>query len=154
VLPPVTLDGVAVSSSEIRRLLSEGDIKQANRLLCRPYSIRAEVINGQHLGRTLGFPTVNQLFPKNSTPLKNGVYVTRVRIGRGVKRAITNVGVRPTVDGSTLCAETNIFDFDGDLYGKLLRVEFLDFIRPEQKFNSIDELRARVLADIELAKSK
>jgi riboflavin kinase/FMN adenylyltransferase len=58
------------------------------------------------------------------------------------------------VDGSTLCAETNIFDFDGDLYGKLLRVEFLDFIRPEQKFNSIDELRARVLADIELAKSK
>jgi riboflavin kinase/FMN adenylyltransferase len=101
----------------------------------------------------LGFPTVNQLISPKSAPLRNGVYLTRTRVGRSVWRSITNVGVRPTVDGNTLCAETNLFDFDGDLYGRNIRVEFLEFIRPEQKFPSVEELTAQVLKDIEKAKN-
>lgn len=154
VVPPVAIDGITASSSEIRKMLADGNVEAATRLLGRPYSIASTVIDGQHLGRTLGFPTVNQLFEHNATPLKNGVYATQVRIGHSLKRAITNVGVRPTVDGHTLCAETNIFDFDGDLYGKRLRVEFIDFIRPERKFNSVAELSDQVHKDIDRAKIK
>ena len=152
-LPPVVLDGISVSSSEIRNLLSLGDVKGAQKLLGRKYSLRATVVDGQHLGRTLGFPTINQLWQNGTSPLKNGVYATQTRIGNTVKRSITNVGVRPTVDGHTLCAETHIFDFSGDLYGKQVRVEFLDFIREEKKFSSIDELKAQVLEDIKNAKA-
>ena len=82
---------------------------------------------------------------------KNGVYATRARFGNRIRYGITNVGLRPTVDGQTLCAETNIFDFEGDLYGKTVTVEFLEFIRPEQKFTSVDELKAQVELDIEKA---
>ena len=151
-IPSVSVDGVTVSSSEIRSLLAKGDVAGGATLLGRNYSIRSSVVSGQHLGRVLGFPTVNQLLSPTSAPLRNGVYLTRTRIGRSVWRSITNVGVRPTVDGKTLCAETNLFDFDGDLYGRNIRVEFLEFIRPEQKFSSIEELTAQVLEDIEKAK--
>ena len=154
VVSPVVIDGITVSSSEIRKMLADGNVKGAARLLGRPYSIVSKVVDGQHLGRTLGFPTVNQLFETDATPLRNGVYATRVRIGHTLKRAITNVGVRPTVDGHTLCAETNIFDFEGDLYGMRLRVEFLDFIRPERKFDSVANLSDQVHKDIERAKIK
>ena len=153
VIPQVCVNGITVSSSEIRNMLAEGNVKNAANLLGRPYSIRSDVVDGQHLGRNLGFPTINQIFEKNSTPLKKGVYATRVRIGRNVRKSITNVGVRPTVDGKNLCAETNIFDFEGDLYGKCVRVEFIDFIRPERKFDSIEELSAQVHSDIERAKN-
>lgn len=149
---PIEVCGITVSSSEIRALLAKGDVAKSARLLGRNYSIRSSVVNGQHLGRTLGFPTVNQLLSENAAPLRNGVYLTRTRIGRSVKRSITNVGVRPTVDGSTLCAETNIFDFDGDLYGRSIRVEFLEFLRPERKFASVEELTEQVMKDIEKAK--
>ena len=151
-IPSVSVDGVTVSSSEIRTLLAKGDVAGGAKLLGRNYSIRSSVVSGQHLGRVLGFPTVNQLLSPSAAPLRNGVYLTRTRVGRSVWRSITNVGVRPTVDGSTLCAETNLFDFDGDLYGRNIRVEFLEFIRPEQKFSSIEELTAQVLEDIEKAK--
>lgn len=154
IVPPVAIDGITASSSEIRKMLADGNLKSAARLLGRPYSIVSTVVDGQHLGRTLGFPTVNQLFENDATPLRNGVYATRVRMGHSLKSAITNVGVRPTVDGHTLCAETNIFDFDGDLYGKRLRVEFIDFIRPERKFGSVAELSDQVHRDIECAKIK
>ena len=152
VIPKISIDGVAVSSSEIRRLLGAGDVSAAAKLLGRHYSINSPVVDGQHLGRTLGFPTINQLFDSGSTPLRHGVYATRAHIGDEVKGAITNVGVRPTVDGHTLCAETNIFDFESDLYGKSVQIEFVEFIRPEQKFDSVDELKIQVLADIEKAK--
>ena len=151
-IPPVVVDGVTVSSSEIRRLLAEGDVSAAAKLLGRSYSIRSAVISGQQLGRTLGFPTVNQLIDAGGAPLRNGVYVTRTRVGRSIKHSITNVGTRPTVDGSTLCAETNLFDFSGDLYGRSIRVEFLEFLRPERKFDSIEELKSQVLSDIDQAK--
>jgi riboflavin kinase/FMN adenylyltransferase len=151
-IPSVSVDGVIVSSSEIRALLAKGEVSDAAKLLGRNYSIRSSVVSGQRLGRVLGFPTVNQLISPTSAPLRNGVYLTRTRVGRSVWRSITNVGVRPTVDGSTLCAETNLFDFDGDLYGRNIRVEFLEFIRPEQKFPSVEALTAQVLEDIKKAK--
>lgn len=151
-IPSVSVDGVTVSSSAIRELLAKGNVAASAKLLGRNYSIRSSVVSGQHLGRVLGFPTVNQLLSPASAPLRNGVYLTRTRVGRGVWRSITNVGVRPTVDGGTLCAETNLFDFDGDLYGRNIRVEFLEFIRPEQKFPSLEALTEQVLKDIEKAK--
>lgn len=153
VVSPVEINGAPVSSSAIRRALEDGNVRSANLLLGRPYSISSTVVSGQQLGRTLGFPTVNQIFDQGLMPPKNGVYLSRVRIGHAVKKAITNVGVRPTVDGQTLCAETNIFDFEGDLYGKKIRVEFLEFIRPEQKFDSLEQLSAQVHRDIEKAKN-
>lgn len=152
-IPPVLVDGNTVSSSEIRRLLALGEVSAAAKLLGRNYSISSTVVSGQQLGRTLGFPTVNQLIDANSAPLQRGVYVTRTRVGRMIKRSITNLGTRPTVDGSTLCAETNLFDFEGDLYGRSIRVEFIEFIRPEKKFDSVEELSAQVQKDIEIAKS-
>ena len=150
----VVVDGETVSSSAIRGLLLEGDVKKAQRLLSRRYSIKRPVIDGQHLGRTLGFPTINQTFEQGAEILARGVYATRTRIGRRLYRSITNVGTRPTVDGATLCAETHIFDYKGDLYGRTLTVEFLEFIRPEVKFSSLDELKAQVEADIRKVKEK
>lgn len=153
VMPPVIIEGKTVSSSEIRNLLSEGNVEKAQKLLGRPYGIRSVVVNGQHLGSSLGFPTVNQLIPNNCDLLRHGVYATEISAEGKRYNAITNVGVRPTVDGSTLCAETNIFDFDGDLYGKEVNVEFRKFIRPEMKFSSVEALTRQVLADIENAKT-
>ena len=165
----------AALTAEVRRLLKEapsrgdrrvpialaphaayffsGHVAAAAKLLGRYYSVKSEVVIGKQLGRALGFPTVNQLISKESTPLKNGVYRTRTRIGHLIKPSITNVGVRPTVDGHTLCAETNVFDFDGDLYGRNIRVEFLEFIRPEKKFDSVEQLSKQVQKDIEKAKN-
>ena len=152
VVPEVIFEGEAVSSSSIRRMLPSGEIKKANALLGRRYSLRRPVVDGQHLGRTLGFPTINQTFESGTPILAKGVYATKTKIGRRYYLSITNVGTRPTVDGNTLCAETNIFDYSGDLYGKTLTVEFLEFIRPEVKFSSLDELKAQVERDIRSVK--
>ena len=153
VIPPVRLGELTVSSSEIRRALSEGRVDDAADMIGRPYSLRAKVCDGQHLGRKLGFPTLNQSFFGEKQVPKNGVYLSRITFGGLTKYGITNVGLRPTVDGTTLCAETNVFDFTGDLYGKTVTVELLRFIRPEQKFSSVDELSDRVHSDIATAKS-
>ena len=152
IIPPITLNGTTVSSTEIRNSLYAGDTNTARIYLGRPFSLRAKIISGQHLGRTLGFPTVNQSFPERKLVPKNGVYVSRITFDKRTRYGITNVGVRPTVDGKTLCAETNLFDFDGDLYGKTATVEFLEFLRPEQKFASIEDLSAQVRSDISKAK--
>lgn len=153
VIPPVMLGEITVSSSEIRAALSCGNVSTANALLGKPYSLRAAVIDGQHLGRTLGFPTVNQRFSEKKLLPRNGVYISRLHMGRQIRYGITNIGLRPTVGGTSLCAETNIFDFEGDLYGKILTVELLAFLRPEQKFSSVDELSNQVRKDIEEAKN-
>ena len=143
-----TQDGITVSSSLIRSLISEGRLEDAHRYLGRPYSITSTVVSGQHLARKLGFPTVN-LIPSNIRliPLY-GVYITSAWIDGEKKYGITNVGMRPTVDTNILCAETHLFDFDGDLYGKEIRIEFLHFIRGERKFDSVDEMAAQIKNDI------
>ena len=152
VLDEIKIDGISVSSTAIRSYLLEGDVENAQRMLGRPYSIREKIEDGQHLGRTLGFPTVNQRVPQGCLPIKNGVYLTKVKFGGKTKYGITNIGMRPTVKGTQRVAETNIFDFDGSLYGRYVTVEFVKFIRAERKFDSLDELTNQVNADIQMAK--
>lgn len=152
VVPEYRVDGLSVSSSEIRSLISGGDVKTAAALLGYPYSITSDVVSGQHLARKLGFPTVNVLPEKDMLLPKNGVYLTKTSFDGFSYYGITNVGIRPTVDTGILCAETHMFDFEGDVYGKRITTEFIEFVRSEKKFSSIEEMAAQVRADIEKAK--
>jgi len=154
VIPAVTVSELTVSSSTIRDALLEGKPELAERLLGRPYSLRSLVISGQRLGRKLGFPTLNQEFPNRRLVPKHGVYISRITVD-GTRRSyygITNVGTRPTVGGTSLFAETNIFDYSGDLYGRTVKVEFLRFIREERKFSSLEQLTHQIAEDTALAK--
>lgn len=152
IIPEQTLDGVSVSSSLIRSTVMDGDMEYAAALLGRPFFLTSRVVDGQHLARRLGFPTVNTLPPSGHLLPKRGVYVTMIRFDKEKRYGITNVGIRPTVDTNILCAETHIFDFDGDLYGKDINVEFLHFLREERRFNSVEEMSVQVKNDIETAK--
>lgn len=146
--------GEKVSSSIIRRLISEGDIKKADRFLAQPYMILREVVHGAALGHTIGFPTINQLFSKGQLVPKFGVYASMTKTDGGWKRSMTNIGIKPTVNYSgTPLAETFITDFSGDVYGRALQVVLTDFIRPEMKFPSVDALKKQISADITAIKS-
>lgn len=152
-LVPAYLDeGDAVSSSRIRKALEDGDVERAARWLGHPYSLSAPVVEGQRLGRTLGFPTINQCFAPNQAVPRHGVYTVRASVDGKTYFGIANVGTRPTVGSTLLCCETNLFDFSGDLYGKTVRVEFLSFLRSEKRFESLDALTAQVQQDIQRAK--
>ena len=153
VVDDVYINGEIVSTSRIKEAVEEGDIKTANSMLGRPYSVCGEVIHGNHLAQGLGFPTANQRFPSNVIVPRKGVYLTITEI-EGIKhRSITNVGTRPTVTNDLLStAETHILDFSGDLYGRNIAVEFYEFIRPEQKFRSVEELKNMVLDNIAYAR--
>ncbi len=143
----VCLRGTRISSSKIRELLAEGKVNRARAMLGRPYGIEGQIIRGDQRGRTIGFPTAN-LKPKNRVIPKYGVYATANLIGGVWRRSITNVGVRPTFDGDKEPSiESYIFDFDGDLYGDVLRVRFLHRIRDERKFNGIEELKTQIQLD-------
>ena len=104
---------------------------------------------GKHLGRTLGFPTANVFLDSSCAQLKKGVYKTRVCVDSNVYKAITNIGINPTVGGENLRSETYIPKFEGNLYGKEIKIEFIDFLRPEIKFQSIDELKNQIQKDLE-----
>lgn len=146
-VPEVSLRGRRISSSKIRELLAEGRVNRARAMLGRPYGIEGQIIKGDQRGRTIGFPTAN-LKPKNRVIPKYGVYATANLIGGVWRRSVTNVGVRPTFDGDKEPSiESYIFDFDGDLYGDVLRVRFLHRIRDERKFNGIEELKAQIARD-------
>ncbi|MBO5845273.1 MAG: bifunctional riboflavin kinase/FAD synthetase [Clostridia bacterium] len=151
-LSAVEIDNEAVSSSRIRSALEAGDVEGAKKFLGHRFAIDTIVISGQKLARRLGFPTVNQVFEPRILVPRRGVYVTRVSFDSKKFYGITNVGMRPTVKSDILCAETHIFGFDGNLYGKNVRVEFLHFLRPEIEFESVDALAEQVRADIESAK--
>lgn len=150
VLPPVQINGIPVSSSAIRAAMEDGRPEDAATLLGRPYSLTAPVVDGQKLARTLGFPTVNQIFPQGALIPKAGVYATRVTLpdSETVLGGISNVGIRPTVADHTLCCETHLFDFSGDLYQKSVTVEFLSFLRPERKFPSIEAMSEQIRQDM------
>jgi riboflavin kinase/FMN adenylyltransferase len=143
----VQLRGQRISSSKIRELLAAGRVNLARGMLGRPYGVEGKIIRGDRRGHTIGFPTAN-LLPQNRVIPRTGVYVTATLIGETWRRSITNVGVRPTF-GNDLepSVETYIFDFDGDLYGDVLRVRFLHRIRDERKFSGIDELKAQIERD-------
>ena len=143
----ITLRGQRISSSKIRELLKNGRVNLARRMLGRPYGIEGQIIRGDQRGRTIGFPTAN-LKPTNRVIPKYGVYATANLIEGEWHKSITNVGVRPTFDGDKEPSiESYIFDFDGDLYGDVLRVRFLHRIRDEKKFGGIDELKAQIARD-------
>lgn len=151
IVPKMTYNREPVSSSLIRQYISEGNTTAVSELLGRPFSITSTVVQGQHLARRLGFPTVNILPPQDTVLPKNGVYATRVRFDNKIKFGITNIGIRPTVNTKITCAETHIFDFDGNLYEKELTVDFLHFLRQERKFESVEEMALQVKKDIKLA---
>jgi len=143
-----------ISSSGIRELLADGDVAQANGLLGYRFTIEAEVIKGKQLGRTLGFPTANMALPEG-TALKHGIYAVRFRRQDGTLfDGVASFGRRPTVteNGAPLL-ETYLFDFDGDLYGETCRVSLFGFQRPEEKFDSLDELYDQMTRDKAEAKA-
>ena len=145
-----TLRGESISSSRIRKLLSDGNIILANELLGRNFFLSGKVCEGKKLGRTLGFPTANVFFKENTVIPKNGVYKTLVTVETDKYTAITNTGINPTVGGESLRAETYIPGFDGNIYEKEIEIEFIDFIREEKKFNSIEELKCQIKKDVEV----
>ena len=147
----VSLRGRRISSSKIRELLADGRVNRARAMLGRPYGIEGQIIRGDRRGRTIGFPTAN-LKPKNRVIPKYGVYATAILIEGVWRKAITNVGVRPTFkNDSEPSIETYIFDFKGDLYGDVLRVRFLHRIRDERKFSGIEEIKTQIQKDTETA---
>ena len=148
--PPVLLDGQVISSSQIRAALSVGDVESAYRLLGRPYRVTGEVVPGDGRGRTIGIPTAN-LKPWSEQLLPGaGVYVCQAWIGDKVYGAAANVGVRPTFDGSTsfLRVEAHLLDFQGNLYGQNIQLDFLTRLRDEQKFTSVQALVVQIQEDI------
>ena len=149
----VQLRGHRVSSSKIRQLLAEGRINLARRMLGRPYGVEGVIIRGNRRGHTIGFPTAN-LKPHNRVIPRYGVYATASLIDGTWRKSITNIGVRPTFENDAdPSIESYIFDFDGDLYGDVLRVRFLHRIRDERKFNGIDELKAQIERDTRRARN-
>lgn len=153
VIDKVSIDGIDVSSSNIRNFIANGDVSYVNLLLGRNYSINGTVIHGKKLGRAIGIPTVNMQIDKGYAVLKNGIYVSQIKIGEKIYRSVSNIGIRPSVkDNDLINCETHIIGYVGDLYGQNLTVEFLNHIREERKFDSIDELKSQILKDIETAK--
>ena len=150
-VPEIRLRGQRISSSKIRELLKEGKVNLARRMLGRPYGVEGQIIRGLQRGRTIGFPTAN-LHPHNRVIPRYGVYATANLIDGVWRRSITNVGIRPTFAGDKEPSiESYIFDFDGDLYGDVLRVRFLHRIRDERKFSGIEELRMQIEKDTKTA---
>lgn len=164
IIPRVELDGVTVSSTHIRKLVAAGELEEANRFLGHPFVLSGPVVHGNELGRTLGTPTANLRIPPEIIVPGFGVYASKVRVlpacpdsqklsssqpppAEDPYMAVTNVGVRPTVnsDPSGVTVEPWILDFEGNLYGRTLRLELYTRLRPERKFSGVDELRSTIL---------
>lgn len=151
-IPKKTQHGKVVSSTLIRDML-ETHFHIANELLGNPYFVYSEVVHGNHLGHTIGFPTINQRIPEQKLIPALGVYASRVCIDGVYYNAISNLGLKPTIAGDhQLGLETHVLDFIGDLYGQVLQVELLFFIRPEEKFSDVNELKMQIMNDIESMK--
>ena len=153
VVPEQLLEGVRVSSTYIRTLIEAGDMVRAAKFLGHPYRLTGTVRHGKQLGRTLGFPTANMAFPGSLAKPRFGVYACRARLPQGDFPAVTNLGLRPTVDGESVSVESWLLDFDGELYGRELTLEFYDFIRPEQKFESLDAMREEIFRNARQARA-
>lgn len=154
IVPPKTLGDTVISSTAIRALIERGDVEDAKAMLGHPFSIFLPVTEGRKIGRTIGIPTINQVFPKFYAVPRHGVYACRVNVDGASHIAISNVGVRPTVTGgnATVNCETHIIDYTGWLYGKTVEVDFYKFIRPETKFDDLLLLKAQIEKDIEKTK--
>lgn len=150
---PFKINDIVVSSTYIRQLIEEGRMEECAEFMGRLYSIGGEVVVGNKLGRTIGFPTSNVMIDENMASPSNGVYTTYC-IYNGVKYpSITNVGVKPTIGTYSKNVETHIFNFDKELYGKQIKVEFIKKTRPEMKFSSVEELSRQIKNDCIMAKA-
>lgn len=143
-----------ISSTYVREEIAAGHLAKANELLGYHYFIKSDVVHGKKLGRTIGVPTINMVLPENKLLPPNGVYVTEVLVEEKKYIGVTNVGCKPTVSDSRMIGvETYILDFNQTLYGDSILVSFVEFIRPEQKFSSVEELKMQLAKDIEKAKN-
>ncbi len=147
------IEGVSVSSTLMRKLLEEGRVEEYSVYTGRDYSISGKVIEGQHFGTRMGYPTVNLTLSEEMTHPRNGVYVTNIYVNNTKYLGVTNIGNKPTVGKFGKNAETHIFDFNGNLYGEDIKVEFKHFLRPEYKFESIEELENQIAKDCESVKN-
>jgi riboflavin kinase/FMN adenylyltransferase len=150
VVLPIKYEGEVISSSKIRADLANGDINHANKLLGRPYQLSGEVVAGDGRGKTIGIPTANLAVWEERAIPKAGVYVSRANVNGVNWAAITNVGYRPTFEKqiSTRMVETHILNFDSDIYGQEVRLEFITYLREEQRFDSVDALVEQIRYDI------
>lgn len=153
VIPKIELDGITVSSTYIRGLIEAGQIERANEFLGHPYSMTGTVVHGNHLGRTMGIPTANLTIPDGVLTPALGAYAARVWVDGSAYAAVTNVGVRPTVMSSGgVSVESWLQDFSGDLYGRQIRLELYHYLRGEEKFDSLEALKAQIHRDAERTK--
>ena len=152
VLEPFKIDGNLVSSSFIRNLIAEGKVDECMKYMGRHYTIAGEVVVGNRIGRTIGFPTSNILIDNAMVTPAHGVYVTYCNYNGTRFKGVTNVGIKPTIGDNKKNIETHIFNFSKDLYGKEIRVEFLNKIRPEMKFENVNELALQIKNDCFIAK--
>lgn len=143
-----------VSSTKIRMAITEGNVREAAELLNRAFLLRGEVVDGKKLGRTLGFPTANLKIDEDMVLPKIGVYYTNVEYFGEIYKGITSVGLNPTVCGKNITVETYILNFDKNIYGDELKVYFIERIRNEEKFNSLDALKNQLYKDKEFAKKR
>ncbi len=144
--------GEMISATRIREALAKGDIKTANEMLGRKFSYDFLVVEGNKIGKKIfGFPTINQHFPTGFINLKHGVYASQSTVDGKIYPSVTNFGCHPTIGGDKVLSETCILGFDGDLYYQKIKVELIEFIRTEKKFNSKDELKAQIDADTKSA---
>lgn len=146
VIGPVAVRGREVSSTEVRTLLQAGRVGEVAALLGQPYALGGRVVEGFRRGRTIGFPTAN-LLPRGTVLLPNGVYAVHVEVGGTEYNAVANVGMNPTFGNDRRTIESNIFDFSGDLYGQRIRVSFVEYLREERKFPSVDDLVRQIRTD-------
>ena len=149
IVPQLLLGDVRVSSTHIRQLLEKGEMEEAVRFLGHPHILTGKVVAGRKLGRTIGIPTANLELPEGLAVPKKGVYACKTVIDGKEYMAVTNVGSRPTVDGQSITVEPWILDFEGDLYGREITVEFCAFLRPEEKFANLTALQAQICRDAE-----
>jgi riboflavin kinase/FMN adenylyltransferase len=153
VVPKFQDDQGKVSSSRIRQAVKHAEMERAADMMGRAYFVRGEVITGKQLGRTIGMPTANMAVPADKLVPPNGVYVTRSQVDGETHYGITNIGTNPTVNGTHVGVETNLYDFDKDIYGCVMCTEFLTFVRPECKFDDVSALRAQMHKDAEYGRT-
>ncbi len=147
-VPPYYVDGTPVSSTRIRDLLHDGDVKEANRMLGYEYAITGKVVRGQRIGHKLGYPTANLEIPNEYKLIAaNGVYACRVLLKNKILKGMGNIGVRPTIDHGDLTIEVNIFDFDEDIYDEKISIQFVDRLRDEKKFENLEALKTQLAKD-------
>ena len=153
VCPELDVDGEPVSSTAIRGAVEAGEMEKAARLLGRPFSFAARVVEGDKRGRLLGTPTVNQPLPPELVTPRFGVYVSRVSFGGKIYTGVTNVGARPTFQAPEVRSETYILDFDGDLYGQTVETALVKYLRPVMTFADADALKAQIAEDVAAARN-